>query len=292
MLDALKKVSSGPNVDNTAILTPVFANEQDKGSSYPWNDESQESTSNALVWFNDDWAYGRNNIYPSSSTNISSFHVLDEIVAYFKDENTFPNLKEVVVAGHSMGSQLVQRYAALTSVTSDRIPVTFWPADPNSMVWLSTDRPQGPAVDCDTYDVYPEGFSNYVNASQQYGQGLVSQGHEAIRKNFQSKQISWLRSIQDQGDYTVDGCGAYTTGSNRDARFLNFMNAFPPACEDPKGGNCDTVDYIDSTHDAAAAFGSEAGLARLFTDNFDGKGGRAYDFGDRRTQGDSPYPGQ
>lgn len=288
----MRTVSSGPSVDNTAVLTPVFANDEDKGATYPWDDASQQSTSNALVWYQNDWAYGRNNIYPSSSTNISSFHVLDEIVSYFKNQSTFPNLKEVVVAGHSMGSQLVQRYAALTSVSSDRVPVTFWPADPNSMVWLSTDRPQGPEVDCPTYDDYPEGFSNYVNESQQYGQGLISQGREAIRKNFQSKQVSWLRSIQDQGDYTVDGCGAYTTGANRDARFLNFMNAFPPSCDDSTGGNCDTVDYIDSTHDAAAACGSEAGLARLFTDNFDGKGQRAHDFGDRRTQGDSPYPGQ
>ena len=68
--------------------------------------------------------------------------------------------------------------------------------------------------------------------------------------------------------------------------------ALAPSCEDPTGGNCDTVDYIDSTHDAAAAFGSEAGLARLFTDNFDGQGRRAYDFGMRRTDGDNPYPGQ
>lgn len=270
-------------------MVPMWANDQDKGVAYPYDDQTQTSTSNAMVWYDTEWAYGRNNMYPSSSTNISTFYVLDEIVQYYMDESTFPNLKEVVIAGHSMGSQLVQRYAALTSVQSGRIPVTFWPADPNSLVWLSADHPVQTS-DCPTFDDYPEGFSNYAQDNQQYGQTLVSQGVEAVRQNFQNKQVAWLRSTRDQGDHTTDGCGAYASGNNRDERFLNFIKAFPPQCEDPAGGNCDTVDYIDATHDAQAAFGSEAGLARLFSDNFDGKGVRAHDFGTRRQNGDDPYP--
>lgn len=300
----------GPTKDNVAITAPLFANEQDKGTAYPFDDASNSPGSNALAWYDTEWAYGRNNMYPYGSNNISTFHVLDEIVAYYKDQNQFPNMHEIVVAGHSMGSQLIQRYAALTSVGSDdRVQVTFWPGkqfptcagkntiadhlrtgDPNSLVWLSTDRPQGPYVDCDTYDNYPEGFSNYEADNQQYGVSLVMRGRDAIRQNYESKQISYLRSLQDTGDYTVDGCGAYSTGPNRDVRFLNFMNMFPPSCDNPSGGNCDTVDYVDESHDAAAACKSSPGMSRLFYDNFDGKGGRAHDFGARRTQGDSPYP--
>jgi hypothetical protein len=33
-------------------------------------------------------------------------------------------------------------------------------------------------------------------------------------------------------------------------------------------------------------------MSRLFYDNFDGNGGRAFDFGPRRMSGDSPHPGQ
>lgn len=271
----------------------MFSNEQDKGVAYPFDDSSNTSPSDALVWYGTEWAYGRNNMYPSSNTNISSFHVLDELVAYYSDESMFPNVHEIVVAAHSMGSQMVQRYAALTSVSSnDRIKVTFWPGDPNSFAWLDTTRPPGPPVDCDTYDNYPEGFSNYAQDNQNYAQALVSRGHDAIKSNYESKQISYLRSLQDKGDYTVTGCGAYTTGQNRDERFLNFMNKFPPSCSNPSGGNCDTVDYIDESHDAAAACKSSPGMSRLFYDNFDGRGGRANDFGARRTDGDSPYPGQ
>lgn len=118
----------GPTKDNVAITAPLFANEQDKGTAYPFDDASNSPGSNALAWYDTEWAYGRNNMYPYGSNNISTFHVLDEIVAYYKDQNQFPNMHEIVVAGHSMGSQLIQRYAALTSVGSDnRVQVTFWP---------------------------------------------------------------------------------------------------------------------------------------------------------------------
>jgi pimeloyl-ACP methyl ester carboxylesterase len=265
----------------------MFANEKDQGIAYPYEE------SNALAWTGAEWAYGRNNIYPAYSTNTSSFHVLDEIVAYYQDQNLFPNMHEIVVAAHSMGAQLVQRYAALTAVSSsDRVKVTFWPSDPNSYVWLNNARPAGPFVDCATYDNYPEGFSNYAADNQQYATALVARGPEALQANYQSKQISYLRSTQDQGDYTITGCGAYSTGADRDVRFLNFMNTFPPACDNVAGGNCDTVDYVEEGHDAAAACLSSPGMSRLFYDNFNGQGGRAFDFGPRRTNGDSPFAGQ
>jgi hypothetical protein len=277
----------GPTKDNVAVIAPMFANEKDQGTAYPYEE------SNALAWTGAEWAYGRNNIYPAYSTNTSSFHVLDEIVAYYQDQNLFPNMHEIVVAAHSMGAQLVQRYAALTAVSSsDRVKVTFWPSDPNSYVWLNNARPAGPFVDCATYDNYPEGFSNYAADNQQYATALVARGPEALQANYQSKQISYLRSTQDQGDYTVTGCGAYSTGADRDIRFLNFMNTFPPACDNVAGGNCDTVDYVEEGHDAAAACLSPPGLSRLFYDNFNGQGGRAFDFGPRRTEGDSPFAGQ
>lgn len=264
----------------------MYANQDDRGTAYPYVDP-QGSTSSALVWQDDGWAYGANSIYPASSPKISSFDTLDAIVDYFKNNTAFPNMKEIVISGHSKGAQMAQRYAALTHVDSSSIPVTFWPANPNSMLWLSTNRPVN--NNCGAYDDWNNGLSNYTSASQAYAQNLVAQGYDAVKANFQSKQIAWLRSTQDHGD-TSDGCAPFAQGANRDERFLNFIKEFPPACDSPSGGNCDTVDYVDSSHDASAAIGSPAGLARLFTDNFDGSGKRAYDFGSRRQDGDNPYP--
>ena len=110
----------GPTKDNVAVIAPMFANEKDQGTAYPYEE------SNALAWTGAEWAYGRNNIYPAYSTNTSSFHVLDEIVAYYQDQNLFPNMHEIVVAAHSMGAQLVQRYAALTEGTFDPTVQPLW----------------------------------------------------------------------------------------------------------------------------------------------------------------------
>jgi hypothetical protein len=97
-MDALNTANSvyGPTKDNVAIIAPFFANNLDKHVAYPYDDGSRTSSSNALVWDDTDWAYGRNNVYPSSSTSVSSFHVLDEIVAYYSDRDTFPHMHEIV----------------------------------------------------------------------------------------------------------------------------------------------------------------------------------------------------
>ena len=48
---------------------------------------------------------GANNVSPDSR-NVSSFEVLDQIVTWF--DETYPNLNEIVIAGHSMGGQATQ----------------------------------------------------------------------------------------------------------------------------------------------------------------------------------------
>nr|GFC73418.1 hypothetical protein [Tanacetum cinerariifolium] len=44
---------------------------------------------------------------------ISSFVVIDHILKRLSDSKLFPNLKEIVIAGHSGGAQVVQRYALI-----------------------------------------------------------------------------------------------------------------------------------------------------------------------------------
>ena len=61
------------------------------------------------------WSTGRNSVNPTGQP-VSSFEVLDQIITYFNDASIYPNLNEVVVAGHSMGAQMLQRYAAVGKV--------------------------------------------------------------------------------------------------------------------------------------------------------------------------------
>jgi triacylglycerol esterase/lipase EstA (alpha/beta hydrolase family) len=53
---------------------------------------------------------GGKSVYPPNRT-IHTFHVMDQLIEWFGNTKNFPNMKEIVVAGHSMGGQLVHRYA-------------------------------------------------------------------------------------------------------------------------------------------------------------------------------------
>lgn len=275
-----------------AVIAPYFTNGNDKGYAYPWTDglaANQGSTTNALVWPGSQWMGGRDNQYPYTSTNTSSFYVMDTLINYFNDEGLFPNLKQIVLVGHSAGGQLLQRYAAVGPNLNTRVPVTYWIGNPNSYAWLSEDRPLSTA-DCADYDEYREGYASYSDVGMTYGTDIVNQGREALQQNFASKQIAYARAMLVHGDHSTD-CRANTTGNDRHERMFFYISAFPPTCDDPDSFNCDTVDLIQVSHDNGQMFNSPAGLARLFTDNFYGNHGRAYDFGYPRAQsGDDPYP--
>jgi hypothetical protein len=214
---------------------------------------------------------------------------LDQIIQYFDNTALFPNMKQIIIAGHSLGAQTVQRYAAIGQPGNTHSPVSYWVANPNSYAWFSYSRPLFTAG-CPIYDVYREGYTNFTQYPMTYGVALVNSGRTNILATYNSKAINYGRGTQDLGDDSSN-CAPFTTGANRNERFFNFIAAFPPTCADPAGRNCDTVDFVNVGHDAGQMMASPAGQARLFLDNFHGNGSRAYDFGYPRQQaGDDPYP--
>ncbi len=298
MILALLKVADNDEIgpDTVSILAPYFVNDEDAGVGY-------EDGSRALVWYDDEWAGGANNQYPAgeSSRAVSAFHVLDQIIQYYGDRARFPNINQIVVGGHSMGAQMVQRYAAV-SRTPEQLgvttPISYYVGDPNSMAWFSGTRPLSTGK-CATFDDYREGFSNYVPfgaahaGEMTYNTELVAAGRGALLANYMGRTMAYGRASRDRGDYAgADDCAVYTTGKDRSERFFEFVRAFPPRCPDAAApAGCHTLDIVDSTHDAPTMFGSLAGQARLFKDNWAGDGARAYDFGyPRWSAWDDPRP--
>ena len=294
MMSALAQVTTDPNVNRStvAIMAPYFSNDDDKNYGYPWTgglSPGRGSTSNCLVWKSSQWSVGASNHYPYTSTNTSSYTVLDQIIQYFDNTALFPNMKQIVIAGHSLGAQTVQRYAAICQPGNTNSPVSYWVANPGSYAWFSTSRPLS-TTSCSIYDNYREGYTNFTQYPMTYGVSLVKAGRASILANYNSKAIAYGRGTQDLGD-DASTCAAETTGSNRDERFFNFIAAFPPSCSDPTTRNCDTVDFVNVGHDIEAMMASQGGHARLLLDNFYGNGSRSYDFGyPRQTANDDPYP--
>lgn len=116
------------------IFCPMFLNLDDFGA-FPVSNLSDpfSSTSSALVWNVNDWMFGGDSVLPndyywSGEDNnqkrmengiegmgnqkvkrandipgISSFEVLDEVIAYFANSTNFPALETINVVGHSAG---------------------------------------------------------------------------------------------------------------------------------------------------------------------------------------------
>jgi len=86
----------------TLVLAPKFKTAEDQ----PGADEH--------VWSTDGWASGDlSQDSKDPAGRLSSFAVVDRLVAELSDATRFPALRRVVLVGHSAGGQLANRYAAV-----------------------------------------------------------------------------------------------------------------------------------------------------------------------------------
>lgn len=113
-----------------------------------------------LRWTLDGWEGGEPARGPTSA---SSFDALDAILAKLADRTIFPNLKQVVVAGHSGGAQVVQRYAIAgkgeAALTARGIAVRYVVANPSSYAYFDDQRPDPSiAASCPGYNDWKYGM--------------------------------------------------------------------------------------------------------------------------------------
>ncbi|KAH8659872.1 hypothetical protein BX600DRAFT_466868 [Xylariales sp. PMI_506] len=305
MIQALQLVDEDEvSLDTVAITAPYFPNDDDAGTGFPYNPSGATAAdkypSPALAWYDDNWSGGANNQYPPNTRTVSGFDVLDQIIQWYGNKDRFPNINQIIVSGHSMGGQMVNRFAAVGK-TADQLgidtPVSYWIGDPNSLVWFAESRPLSTSKCPTGYDNWREGFANYntygtpQSTAMTYNVDLVNSGRDALLANYNSRTIAYARASRDKGDYNPDDeCVTYTTGAERNERFFLFLKNYPPTCTDT-AGPCRTVDIVNSSHDAPTMFQDVSGRARLFLDNWDGTGSRAYDHGyPRNAAYDDPYP--
>ena len=173
------------------------------------------------------------------SDGVSSYTVVDTLIARLRGGH-FPNLKWIVLTGHSSGGQFVQRYAAFTDVDlkpgRNAALVKFVPANPSSYVYLNAYRYNSktkqwaiPEKDCASGDRYNEwkygleGLSGYTAA----------RGAEFARAHLPQRRIEMLAGTEDVlADEGFDtDCAGMIQGATRFERAQNFkafMDHFYP----------------------------------------------------------------
>ena len=87
-----------------------------------------------------DWRKGGNSTIAPGRASLSSYSVLDKFTALLADKHLYPQLKHVVVVGHSAGGQTVQRYALVTESNTSSVHTRFVVANPSSFGYLNASR--------------------------------------------------------------------------------------------------------------------------------------------------------
>ena len=192
---------------------------------------------------------------------LSSFIALDAILERLSSLRLFPNLRDVVIAGHGAGAQLVQRYAAVgrgqTILDGREIRVRYVVANPSSYLYFRPERPVPVDVAaCPGHHIWPYGtdrLPNYVADPAR------------LEATYAARDVVYLLSAADNDPAASDldtACPAMAQGDNRLARGLAYEAMLRRVHGPDMRHRVLQVPRIG--HDAEAVFASPCGLATLF----------------------------
>jgi len=199
---------------HTLVIAPRFLTEADA--------RHEHLDKRILRWTDNGWMAGEPSTGPGP---ISSYGALDQIIKHLGNRKLFPALKEIVVAGHSGGGQVIQRFA-LTShdhpkLQSEGIGLRYVVANPSSYAYFSPQRPVPfDAANCPGFNDWKYGMQNLPA----YAKG---RSVEQLEQAYVSRDITYLLGQQDidPKHHALDiGCEAQTQGAYRLIRGHNYFD--------------------------------------------------------------------
>ncbi len=210
-IDAAKHAGVG---GNTLVIAPQFLNQSDV--------KRNQLGDQVLQWKGNDWMAGDPSTGPG---HISSYAALDQIIKHLGNRTLFPALKEIVIAGHSGGGQVVQRFA-LTGhdhplLQTEGISLRYVVANPSSYAYFSPQRPVPfDAASCPGFNDWKYGMQNLPNY-------VGHQGAQQLEQVYVSRDITYLLGQQDTDPNhpALDkSCEAETQGAYRLIRGHNYVD--------------------------------------------------------------------
>ncbi|CBQ71375.1 conserved hypothetical protein [Sporisorium reilianum SRZ2] len=184
----------------TLIVVPQFLNGLDKAKIHASNQ------SHLLMWKSNGWGDGSTSVRPKPSAlndgGISSFEALDAIVCHFANRQLYASIKRIVVSGHSMGGQLVQRYSILgapplSPQQRQAVRVEYVVMNPASYLYFNAERPGAPAADA---NVYKYGFNQLASKVSTYRGIENSQDAQFyLDRMLRERTVAFLHGEADRG---------------------------------------------------------------------------------------------
>lgn len=199
---------------STLVIAPQFLDESDVRLDHLDNQ--------LLRWEADEWMAGAASTGPG---RVSSYGALDQIIKHLGNRKLFPALKEIVVAGHSGGGQVVQRFAltghAHPLLPTEGIRLRYVVANPSTYAWFSPQRPvKFDPASCPGFNDWKYGMQNLPA----YAKG---QSAEQLEQAYVSRDITYLLGQQDTDPNhpALDkSCAAETQGAYRLIRGHNYFD--------------------------------------------------------------------
>lgn len=210
--------------DSTVIIAPHFPTESDI--------EAYGLPSDVLYWSSSGWKQGNKS---QGDGRISSFAALEQVILQLATVS--PNLRRIVITGHSAGGQFVNRFIAGNSIENElpHIAFDYAPVNPSSYLYFSQHRVvQGTAstfvtplaMDCPTYDEYKYGMQNLSQTGY-----MASVGSDELTRRYATRNVTYILGEKDTEPSSSfdDSCEAMYQGENRLERgniyynYLGFM---------------------------------------------------------------------
>ncbi|MFK7702186.1 hypothetical protein [Pseudomonas caspiana] len=241
--------------NKTLLIAPQFLDEKDITAHHMGD--------NVLRWHGNQWMAGENAVGPKP---VSSFLVIDHILRRLSDSKLFPNLKEIVIAGHSGGAQVVQRYVMLGGkedvlLTKEGIKLRYVIANPSSYAYFDTERPVPVTkASCPGFNEWKYG----LNGMPPYA-GKIKAAD--IEDDYVKRDVTYLLGQHDTDpkhpalDKT---CGAEAQGAQRLERGENYFKYLQK--RHPEGLNQRLIVVPNVGHSGDGMFTSPQGQAVLFKD--------------------------
>jgi pimeloyl-ACP methyl ester carboxylesterase len=202
------------DADSTLLIAPQFLATLDL--------RVHDEPADLLRWKGDAWMGGEPARGPLP---ISSYAVLDAIVTRLADRKLFPNLQHVVVAGHSGGAQVVQRYAVaarnIDVLTREGIDVRYVVANPSTYAYFDAQRPNAQGVAAPFDAAQCADFNQWKYGMDNRPPYLSDRSPAQLEATYASRRIDYLVGGADtdpQQSALDRSCAAEAQGAQRFAR--------------------------------------------------------------------------
>lgn len=265
----IERAATASGVGDALILAPQFLSAADVTAA--------KLPATTLYWADDAWKQGLGSALTplARPASVNAFGVIDALVKAYTDPVRYPGITTVVVAGHSAGGQFVNRYSAMSAITTTlstrHIATRFVVANPSSYVYLDGRRPDPVSgairiltateqATCRRYDTYRYGLVG----DNPYGGFIVA---TTVRSRFAGHDVTYLLGSldTDPADPSLDtSCPGEWQGPQRYARGIRYRSSLRLVFGAGIDGHHRFQTVPGVGHDASAMYASALGRTALF----------------------------